>query len=105
MDETIDDPLDALAKHTIQDKHHCPRLFGEFKRRSQFIQDMVKEYNVDGIIGLRMAFCDLWAGEYYMINLDMKEANIPFFHMDREYMMVGTAGQVRTRVQAFMETL
>lgn len=105
VDESISDPLDALAKYAIQDKHHCPRLFGQFKRRSQFVQDMVKEYNVDGVVGFRMAFCDLWAGEYYMLNLDMREANIPFFHMDREYKMAGTAGQVRTRVQAFMETL
>jgi len=105
VDESIKDPLDALAKFTIKDRQHCPRLFGEYKRRSQYIQDMVKEYKVDGVIGLRMTFCDLWAGEYYMLNLDMKEAGIPFFYMDREYLMAGTAGQVRTRIQAFMETL
>lgn len=105
VDESINDPLDALAKFTIKDKQHCPRLFGEYKRRSEFIQDMVKDYKVDGVIGLRMMFCDLWAGEYYMLNLDMKKAGIPFFYMDREYLMSGTAGQIRTRIQAFMETM
>ncbi len=105
IDESIGDPLDALAKFTIQDRQHCPRLFGEFKRRSKYIQDAVKDYKVDGIIGLRMLFCDLWAGEYYMLNLDTKKANIPFFYMDREYQLAGTVGQVRTRIQAFMETL
>ncbi len=105
VNESIKDPLDALAKHTIQDRQHCPRLFGEYKRRSQYVQDMVKDYKVDGVVGLRMTFCDLWAGEYYMLNLDMKKAGIPFFYMDREYLMGGTAGQIRTRIQAFMETL
>ena len=104
VDESIKDPLDALAKFTIQDRQHCPRLFGEYKRRSQYIQDMVKDYKVDGVVGLRMLFCDLWAGEYYMLNLDLKEAGIPFLYLDREYLMAGTAGQVRTRIQAFMET-
>ena len=105
VDENISDPLDALAKFTIQDRQHCPRLFGEFKRRSKFIQDAVKDYKVDGVIGFRMMFCDLWAGEYYMLNLDLKQAGIPFLYMDREYLMAGTTGQIRTRVQAFMETL
>lgn len=105
VDESIKDPLDALARFAIQDRQHCPRLFGEFKRRSQCIKDMVRDYKVDGVIGLRMLFCDLWAGEYYMLNIDLKQAGIPFLYLDREYLMTGTAGQIRTRVQAFMETM
>mgnify|MGYP001128629106 CR=1 FL=1 len=66
---------------------------------------MVKEFNVDGVIGLRMVFCDLWAGEHYMLGKNMKKANIPMLKMDREYLLAGTVGQVRTRVQAFLETI
>ena len=105
VDEKYDDPLDAIARYTIQERHHCPRIFGRYPQRSEFIQDMVKEFKVDGVIGLRIVFCDLWAGEYYMLKKDMKKASIPFLHMDREYLMAGTVGQVRTRIQAFMETM
>lgn len=105
VDETIKDPLDALAKYAIQDKQHCPRLFGTYDARNAFIQESVKEFKVDGVIGWRMLFCDLWAGEYYMVNKDLKKADIPFIYLDREYHLGGTTGQVRTRIQAFMETL
>lgn len=105
VDETIKDPLDALAKYVIQDKQHCPRLFGTYDDRNAFIQESVKEFKVDGVIGWRMMFCDLWAGEYYMVNKDLKKADIPFIYLDREYHLGGTTGQVRTRIQAFMETL
>jgi benzoyl-CoA reductase/2-hydroxyglutaryl-CoA dehydratase subunit BcrC/BadD/HgdB len=59
---------------------------------------------VDGVIGQRIVFCDLWAGEIYMLNDDLKEAGIPFLKLDREYIMAGI-GQVRTRVQAFLESM
>ena len=105
VDEKAGDPLDALAKYYIQVKPACPRMFGGFPERSRFVMDMVKEFRVDGIIGLRMVFCDLWAGELFMQEKDWRKANVPLLHMDREYLMAGTIGQARTRVQAFMESI
>ncbi len=105
VDEKAKDPLDALARYYIQVKPACPRMFGGFLQRSKFVMDMVKEFKVDGIIGLRMVFCDLWAGELFMQEKDLQTASIPVLHMDREYLMAGTIGQARTRVQAFMESI
>ena len=105
VDETSKDPMDALARYYIQEKPHCPRMFLGFPDRLKFVKDMVKEFNVDGIIGLRMVFCDLWAGEFFMLEKDFQKENIPVLHMDREYLLAGTTGQLRTRVQAFTEIL
>jgi benzoyl-CoA reductase subunit C len=105
VDEKTRDPLDALARYYIQVKPACPRMFGGFPERSKFVTDMVKEFKVDGIIGLRMVFCDLWAGELFMQEKDLQTASIPVLHMDREYLVAGTIGQARTRVQAFMESI
>jgi benzoyl-CoA reductase subunit C len=105
VDEKAKDPLDALARYYIQVKPACPRIFGGFPERSKFVMDMVKEFKVDGIVGLRMVFCDLWAGELFMQEKDWRKANVPVLHMDREYLMAGTVGQARTRVQAFMESI
>jgi benzoyl-CoA reductase/2-hydroxyglutaryl-CoA dehydratase subunit BcrC/BadD/HgdB len=80
-------------------------MFLGFPQRSKYVMDMVKEFKVDGIIGLRMVFCDLWAGELFMQEKDCQKSNIPVLHMDREYLMAGTIGQARTRVQAFMESI
>ena len=105
VDEKAKDPLDALARYYIQEKPGCPRMFLGFPDRSKFVMDMVKEFKVDGIIGLRMVFCDLWAGELFMQEKDLQTASIPVLHMDREYLVAGTVGQARTRVQAFLESI
>jgi benzoyl-CoA reductase/2-hydroxyglutaryl-CoA dehydratase subunit BcrC/BadD/HgdB len=65
---------------------------------------MIKEFKVDGVIGERMIFCDLWTGENFMLGGDLKKDGIPFLKLDREYIMAG-AGQLRTRVQAFLESM
>lgn len=105
VDENAKDPLEALARYYLQVKPACPRIFGGFPQRSRFVQDMTKAFKVDGVIGLRMVFCDLWAGELFMLEKDLQKASVPVLHMDREYLMAGSIGQARTRVQAFMESI
>ena len=104
IDEKMKDPIAALAKYYIADRPSCPRMFGDQPRRSQLVKDLIKEYKVDGVIGERIVFCDLWAGEIFMLADDLKEINVPILKLDREYSMTG-AGQVRTRVQAFVESM
>lgn len=104
VDEKEKDPLQALAKYYIQDKPACPRMFDQQPSRSKLVQDMVKEFKVDGVIGLRMVMCDLWTGELFMMDKDLKAAKIPLIRLEREYAVVG-AGQLRTRAQAFIESI
>lgn len=104
VNEKSNDPLAALARYYIQDKPACPRMFDTQPQRSKFVRDMVKEFKVDGVIGERMIFCDLWTGENFMLGRDLKEEGIPFMKLDREYIMAG-AGQLRTRAQAFLESM
>lgn len=39
-----------------------------------------------------------------MLDQDLKEEGIPFMKLDREYIMAGV-GQLRTRGQAFLESI
>ena len=104
VDEKMKDPIAALAKYYIADRPSCPRMFGDQPRRSQLVKDLIKEFKVDGVIGERLVFCDLWAGELYMLDDDLKKVNVPLLHLDREYLTTG-AGQLRTRAQAFIESM
>ncbi len=65
---------------------------------------MIKEFRVDGVIFQRLAFCETWGFEQYSLTNDFREWNIPLLCMDREY-VIGGVGQLKTRVQAFLETL
>jgi len=104
VDEGASDPITALARYHVIDRPHCPRVFDPELRRPDFIKDMIREFKVDGVIGERMVFCDIWTGENYVLAMDLREEGIPFLRLDREYLL-GGVGQLRTRVQAFLETI
>ncbi len=104
VDEDSDDPLMAISKYYVADRPSCARMFTEYENRSEFVRDMIKDFNVDGAIFERLTFCEVWGFEQYSMTNDFKEWDIPLLCMDREYTLTGV-GQLRTRVQAFLETL
>jgi bzd-type benzoyl-CoA reductase N subunit len=102
--EDTGDPLRALARYYVADRPSCPRMYGDQHNRAAFISDMIRDFKVDGAIGEQLKFCDNWIVEHYMNELDFKDAGIPFLRLEREYIVSGV-GQLRTRVQAFIETM
>jgi len=98
------DPLMALARYHIADSPSCPHTVGVFPKRANFVKDMVRDFGVEGVIAQRMQFCDNWGYETKMLGDVMKEEGIPFLRLEKEYLL-GSVGQLRTRVQAFLETL
>jgi len=104
VDESLNDPAEALAKYYVADRPSCPRFYGEHDNRTKYVIDMCRKFKCDGVIGERLMFCDPWAVEHYMLGQDLKAAGIPMLKLDREY-ITGGIGQLRTRVQAFLETM
>lgn len=103
VDETQNDPLMSLSKRYLE-KISCPRMAGGQSERIEFIQEMVKEFNIDGVILQRMKFCPLWWADIFMVRDKLKENGIPFLDLEREYVASGV-GAMKTRVQAFLEIL
>lgn len=104
VDEEASDPLEALARYYLADRPSCPRLYGSQERRSRFAIQMFQDFGCDGIVGEKMVFCDQWNVEQYLLGGDLKEAGIPFLSLERSYVSEGM-GQLKTRVQAFIETM
>jgi benzoyl-CoA reductase/2-hydroxyglutaryl-CoA dehydratase subunit BcrC/BadD/HgdB len=104
VDENISDPLTALAKYYVADRPACARMFTEYDRRAEYVRNMINEFNVDGVIFERLMFCEMWGFEQYSMTDDMKEWDVPMLCLDREYTLSGV-GQLKTRIQAFLETI
>jgi benzoyl-CoA reductase subunit C len=104
IDENSDDPVALLADYYVNQRPSCPRIAGDHQRRAEGIIEKAKAFNVDGIIGEALISCDMYASEYFMLKPKLKAAGIPFMKLDKEYVPSFT-GQLRTRVQAFIETL
>jgi benzoyl-CoA reductase/2-hydroxyglutaryl-CoA dehydratase subunit BcrC/BadD/HgdB len=97
------DPLEALAEHTFK-KTMCPRMMEDFERRLSTIITTVREYNIDGVIIEVIKFCDLWGIEAMPLINALRKEGIPVLRLEREYRL-GSEGQLRTRVQAFLEAM
>lgn len=99
------DPIDAIAKRMLRDLP-CPRMIADYEKRVQSIAATVAEYRIDAIICERLKFCDLWASEVKMLHTSIREKiGVPFLALERDYLTPGGLGQMRTRVQAFLENL
>jgi benzoyl-CoA reductase/2-hydroxyglutaryl-CoA dehydratase subunit BcrC/BadD/HgdB len=105
----LNDTEDVLTQICRQFMHNtmCPRHMNSAKmqRRKQYVDEIAKEYKADGIIYEQMKFCDPWAYERMTGSYIMREEyHYPVLTIDRPY-VVGNSGQIRTRVQAFVESM
>ena len=96
------EPMASLAKRYIQ-RISCPRMV-DYPERDKFVKDLVKEFKADGIIVQRLTYCDNWGCEGARTQWEARKNGTPCMVLEREYMM-SAVGQMRTRVQAFLETI
>ena len=82
----------------------CPRMVNGTAERTDYVKQMVEDFDVDGVVFQRIRYCDLWGGQMLQMEKDLRESRIPMLSLDREYSLSAT-GQLRTRVQAFLERL
>ncbi len=98
------DPVENIIHYYYWDKTPQPRVFGTEDQRMQRVKDLVKEYRCDGIVAMRVTFCDQFAFEQFMLLGATKKDRIPYLQLETTYKPEGV-GQIRTRVQAFEESI
>lgn len=110
MEIALNDEEDALTqvcRHYVYNGH-CPRMFNMEKvyGRKAYVNDLAKEYGADGIIYEQIKFCDPWAYERLLGSTMLRDDyNYPVLSVDRPYNISASVGQMRTRVQAFVESI
>jgi benzoyl-CoA reductase/2-hydroxyglutaryl-CoA dehydratase subunit BcrC/BadD/HgdB len=101
-----EDALTQVCRHYMY-RCECPRMMdtATMDGRREYVAELAKEYKADGIIYQQMKFCDPWAYERMMgSHILREEYGYPVLAVDRPY-AIGTSGQMRTRVQAFIESI
>ena len=102
-----EDALTQVCRHYIR-SCQCPRMMNQEKvyGRKQYVADLAKEYGVDGIIYQQVKFCDPWAYERTLgSSMLQHDYGYPVLSVDRPYNIASAGGQMRTRVQAFVESI
>ncbi len=102
-----EDPLTAVCRKYMT-QCQCPRMMNMEKvyGRKKYVNELAHEYNADGIIYEQVKFCDPWAYERMLGSTMLREDyGFPVLSVDRPYNISQSAGQMRTRVQAFVESI
>lgn len=94
------DPVAALGERLLgtlptPNKHHPTR------RRNDYLIERVTQRQADGVIFARQKFCDPHGFDYANLKPALDRAHIP--HLLLELEQTSQAGQMRTRVEAFLE--
>lgn len=101
-----EDVLTQICRHYME-VAECARYISDekVKQRRDTSDRLAREYNADGIIYEQMKYCDYWGFERALATHVMSEEyGWPVLSIDRLY-ITGNSGQLRTRVQAFVESL
>jgi bcr-type benzoyl-CoA reductase subunit C len=106
------DPINALS-HRYLDKINCPKTYrknktGTFKGDIAFrfsdIGAYAKEFKVDGAILYVYKYCDPFGFEVPARKAYYASIDVPVLPLEDMY-SAGTIGQLKTRVQAFLEMI
>ena len=98
--------FDAICRHYLH-WNQCARFMDGMKidQRTAEVRRLVKEFKADGVIYENMKFCEFWSYEKVLQNhIFTNELHIPCCTIEKEYAL-GAVGQLRTRFQAYIESL
>jgi len=101
-----EDVLTQICRHYME-VSECARYISDEKvlQRRETSDRLAKEFKAEGIIYEQMKYCDYWGFERALVSHIMHdEYGWPVLSIDRLYNN-GNSGQLRTRVQAFVESL
>ncbi|MDO5445561.1 MAG: 2-hydroxyacyl-CoA dehydratase family protein [Eubacteriales bacterium] len=102
-----DEPaLEQICRHYME-VSECARYISDEKvaQRRETADRLAREFKADGIIYEQMKYCDYWGFERALVSHIMsEEMGWPVLSIDRLYNN-RSSGQLRTRFQAFVESL
>ena len=97
----VDVQLAAIADRQLQTNCAC---FTPNDARIEDILGMVKEYEADGVVHFSLSFCQPYNLEGVRVQKALQEAGVPVLLIEGDYSQE-QAGQLKTRIEAFVETL
>ena len=96
------EPFAALADRYLQ-RAPCPAKHDAARPRAPRLLDQVRSRQAQGVVFILPKFCDPHAFDYVPLAKTLADAGVP--HLLIETDLTVPAGQLRTRLQAFLELL
>ncbi|MEE9202174.1 MAG: 2-hydroxyacyl-CoA dehydratase [Dehalococcoidia bacterium] len=103
VDATDGDPMGAIARRYFT-RPPCPQKdVGQHRVRLEHITSLARDFRVRGAIILLQKFCDPHGFDLPPVQQALRDMGVPTLFLESDVTLA--AGQFRTRVEAFLETL
>ena len=99
--QTKDDIVQRMMER--YEKVDCACFTPNTARVDKIVQ-MVRERQADGVIYYTLSFCHTYNVEAHLVTEALRKEGIPFLTMESDY-SPEDAGQIKTRVEAFVESI
>ena len=97
---TTGSPLDAIADKYLETPCSC---MSPNTGRLELLAKLAKEYHADGVVDITWVGCHTYNVESRVLKEYLaKHGNVPLLQIETDYSQ-GDAGQIKTRVEAFLE--
>jgi len=100
--EKGDDPIKAISSRYLL-KAPCARMKNT-ELRLERGKKLVEDFQVNGIIYQTVKFCDNHLYDYPLYHEFFQDAGLPVLQIEEDF-VGGNRGQIRTRIEAFIEML
>lgn len=109
--EVTPDRLDGLVERYLE-KVHCPRTYRprtgdreqDWESRFGYLRDFARDFGVVGVIFYIIRFCDTYEFDAPDVRDFLEGEGFRVLHLEDDYNLPSLA-QLRTRVEAFLETI
>jgi len=98
------DPITRLAWSYLHDKKPAAFARGATRKKIDFVLDLIKQFDVQGVLWYQLLCCELYDEESYLFEKVLRERGIPMLVVESDYHSLAT-GAVRTRLEAFVEIM
>jgi benzoyl-CoA reductase/2-hydroxyglutaryl-CoA dehydratase subunit BcrC/BadD/HgdB len=98
---TVDELLQNIANRYLEINCAC---FTPNEERIEDIKQLIKDYNVDGVILYTLSFCQPYEVEAMKIQKELKKEKVPRILITTDYTSEDV-GQLKTRIEAFIEMI
>lgn len=98
---TLEEGLDAIAARYLSINCAC---FTPNDARVDDVARMTERLHADGVIHYALQFCTPYLVEAFRVEKHVEAKKIPFLDIETDYSM-GDMGQLKTRIEAFVEMI
>ncbi|MBW2138829.1 MAG: 2-hydroxyacyl-CoA dehydratase [Deltaproteobacteria bacterium] len=98
-----DEPITDIARRYFY-RMPCSAIYSKMETKMESLFKMIKDFKADAVVYHTLKFCDCYQCDYPIYEEEFRKRDIPLLLLETDY-SERSVGQLRTRVEAFIEML